>query len=76
MNAEHLRDFFECVRSRKEPLCPPEIGHRAASLGHIGSICLRLGGRPLRWDPEKEQFLNDGEANALLDRPMRAPWKL
>jgi len=44
----HMEDFMECVRTRKEPRCPPEIGHRTASSGHIGSICLRLGGRPLR----------------------------
>jgi hypothetical protein len=71
---DHMRDFFECVRTRKQPICPAEVGHRAASLGHIGAICLRLGGRPLRWDPGKEQFEGDREANTYLAREQRAPW--
>jgi len=70
----HIANFFECVRTRKEPLCPPEVGHRVASLGHIGSICLRLGGRPLRWDPQKEQFVGDTEANRYLAREQRKPY--
>jgi predicted dehydrogenase len=70
----HMEDFMECVRTRKEPLCPPEIGHRTASFGHIGSICLRLGGRPLRWDPVKEQFPGDAEANRYLAREQRKPY--
>jgi len=70
----HVQNLLECVRTRKEPLCPPEVGHRVASLGHIGSICLRLGGRPLRWDPEKEQFIGDAEANEYLARPQRRPY--
>jgi predicted dehydrogenase len=70
----HIANFFECVRTRQEPLCPPEVGHRAASFGHIGSICLRLGGRPLRWDPAKEQFAGDAEANRLVAREQRKPY--
>ncbi len=70
----HIENFFECVRTRKEPLCPPEIGHRAASFGHIGSICLRLGGRPLRWDAVQEQFIGDKEANRFLAREQRKPY--
>lgn len=70
----HMENFFECVRTRKKPMCPPEVGHRVASLGHIGSICLRLGGRPLRWDPEKEQFVGDAEANRYLVRQQRRPY--
>jgi hypothetical protein len=70
----HIENFFECVRTRKEPLCPPEIGHRAASFGHIGSICLRLGGRPLRWDTVQEQFIGDKEANRFLAREQRKPY--
>ena len=70
----HFANFFECVRTRREPLCPPEAGHRAASLGHIGAICLRLGGRPLRWDPEKERFAGDAEANRYVAREQRKPY--
>jgi predicted dehydrogenase len=70
----HVANFFECVRTRKEPRCPPEIGHRAASFGHIGSICLRLGGGALRWDPAKEQFDGDAEANRHVAREQRKPY--
>jgi hypothetical protein len=70
----HVQDFFECVRSRKEPRCPAEVGHRVASFGHIGAICLRLGGRPLQWDPVKEQFPSDSEANRFLALPQRKPY--
>ncbi|MBK7930950.1 MAG: Gfo/Idh/MocA family oxidoreductase [Bryobacterales bacterium] len=70
----HIRNFFECVRSRNEPVCPPEIGHRTASFGHIGAICLRLGGRKLTWDPVKEQFPGDAEANRHVAREQRKPY--
>jgi predicted dehydrogenase len=70
----HVENFFECVRTRREPACPPEIGHRAASFGHIGSICLRLGGRKLQWDPAKEQFVGDAEANRYVAREQRKPY--
>jgi predicted dehydrogenase len=70
----HVENFIDCVRTRKEPLCPPEIGHRSASFGHIGSICLRLGGRPLKWDPAQEQFVGDAEANRYLAREQRKPY--
>ena len=52
-----------------------EVGHRAATACHLGNIARWLG-RPLRWDPVEETFPGDDEANALLRRPMRAPWKL
>jgi hypothetical protein len=71
---EH-RDFLDCVRSRKEPYFPAEVGHRCASLCHIGNIAMRLG-RKLRWDPAKEAFVGDPEADLLRSRPMRAPWTL
>ena len=70
----HVANFFDCVRTRQQPMCPPEVGHRVASLGHIGAICLRLGGRPLRWDPDKEQFIGDAEANRHLAREQRKPY--
>ena len=51
------------------------LGHQFARTPVMDSIAANLR-RTLRWDPAKEQFLNDAEANALLDRPMRPPWKL
>ena len=68
-----MGNFFDCVRSRKQPICEPEIGHRSASLCHLGVISLRLG-RKLNWDPVKEEFIGDKEANGWLAREMRKPW--
>jgi predicted dehydrogenase len=71
---EH-RDFLDCVKSRKDPYFPVDIGHRVSSVCHIANLSIKLG-RKLRWDPKEERFENDAEANALLTRPMRSPWKL
>ncbi len=72
----HMGNFVECIRSRKDPICDAEIGHRSVTVCHLGNICLRLDGRKLAWDPQKEVFKNDREANAMLTRPMRGSWKL
>ena len=71
----HYRNFIDCVLSRKEPIAPVETAHRSITIAHLGNISLRLG-RDLRWDPDKEQVVDDPAANAMLSRPMRAPWKL
>jgi hypothetical protein len=52
-----------------------EIGHRSVSLCHLGNIATLLG-RKLKWNPEKEQFINDTTANRMLMRSMRAPWRI
>ena len=52
----------------------PEIGHRTASMCHMANIAMRLE-RPLKWDPDKEQFINDDEANRMLHVPQRSPWR-
>lgn len=71
----HKDNWLECVRTRREPICPVEIGHRTATVCHIGNIAYWLR-RSLKWDPKKEEFVNDPEANRLLQRPMREPWQL
>jgi predicted dehydrogenase len=71
----HYRDFVVCVRTRQEPAAPVDIAHRSAELCHIGAISVLLG-RGLEWDPDAESFLDDAEANRLLSRPMRAPWRV
>lgn len=71
---EH-RDFLDCVKSRKDPYFPVDIGHRVSAVCHLANIAIKLG-RKLRWDPEKEHFPDDAEANGMLSRPMRNPWKL
>jgi hypothetical protein len=70
---DHMKNFFDCVRSRKAPICDAEIGHRSVSVCHLGVIALRLG-RKLRWDPEKEAFLDDKGAESYLTSEMRKPW--
>ncbi|MHC4198513.1 MAG: Gfo/Idh/MocA family protein [Planctomycetota bacterium] len=69
------RDFLNCVKSGRDTYAPAEIGHRTITLSHIGNISMLLG-RKLRWDPERERFLNDERAGAMLSRPMREPWSL
>ena len=71
----HFRNFIDCVISRKEPIAPIETAHRSISIAHLGNISLRIG-RDLKWDPEKEQIVGDEEANRMLQRPMRSPWKI
>ncbi len=70
-----MKNFLECVRSRKDPIVDVEAGHRITSLCALGNIAYRIG-RKLRYDPVKEEFVNDPEASRLLSRPMRAPWHL
>jgi len=67
--------FLECVKSRKPTCSPIDVAHRSSTIGYIGDIAMRAG-RRLRWDPAKEVFIGDEEANKLLSRPIRAPWKL
>jgi predicted dehydrogenase len=72
---DHMGNFFSCVRSRKVPVAGVEVGHRSASLCHMGTIALRLGLK-LHWDPAREKFTGDGakEANQWLARTMRKPF--
>jgi len=71
---EH-RDFLDAVHARRDPYQPAEFGHRTATIAHIGNIAMWTG-RQLTWDPVKEEFPGDAEANRYLDRAMRAPWAL
>jgi predicted dehydrogenase len=71
----HLGNWIDCIRSRKKPIADVEIGHRSATMCHLGNIA-RWTGRRLRWDPAKEVFVGDDKANALLQRPMRKPYNL
>ena len=68
-------DFLTAIRTRNRPGADVEIGHRSATVCHLGGIAYRLR-RPLRWDPVREEFLGDDEANRLCDRAMREPWRL
>jgi hypothetical protein len=71
---EH-RDFLDAVHARRDPYQPAEIGHRVATIAHVGNIAMWTG-RKLTWDPETETFPGDAEANRYLARSMRSPWAL
>lgn len=69
----HVRDFFDCVKSRRLTVANPEVMHRSMSTVHAANICMWLK-RDMLYDPIKEEFANDVEANRLRSRAMRAPW--
>ena len=70
---QHIRNWLECIKSRKEPNSDLESGHRVATVCHLANISLRTG-RKIRWDADKEQILGDTEAAGMLVRPYRKPW--
>lgn len=71
----HMLNWLECIKTRQKPVADVEIGHRSTTLCHLGNIA-RWTGRPLKWDPVKEQFVGDEDANTYLDRPRRKPYVL
>lgn len=74
-SANHQRDWLDCIRTRKRPICDVEIGCRSVTVCHLGNLAY-WNHRRLKWDPKKEKFIGDKEANTWLDRPKRAPWKV
>ena len=68
------RDWVSCIKSRNKPFCDLEMGHRTATICNLGNMSLRLGGRAIRWDPEKEVVIGDKEAAAMCSKQYRAPW--
>jgi predicted dehydrogenase len=72
---DHVRDFLDCVKSRSETKAPVEVGHRSATVCHLGNIALKLKAK-LKWDPKVEQFVGprSEEANLLLNREERSDW--
>jgi predicted dehydrogenase len=70
---EHHGNWLDCIQSRKQPISPVEIGHRACSVCLITHISMKLG-RRLNWNPDTERFVNDDEANGMLSRPQRNPY--
>lgn len=66
----HMGNFFDCIESRRQTISDLESQHRSASTCHLANISMRLG-RPLNWDPEREVFVNDAEANTFLKREQR-----
>ena len=71
----HGKDFLDCVRSRKQPICDVEIGCRSVTVCHLGNLAY-WHHRRLKWDPVAEKFIGDAVANTWLNPPKRGPWKV
>jgi predicted dehydrogenase len=71
----HQRDWLDCIRSRKRPLCDVEVGARSVTVCHLGNLAY-WNHRKLHWDPIAWRFVNDAEADKWLDRERRDPWQL
>jgi hypothetical protein len=69
----HMRNFLDCIKSRRLTVANPEVMYRSMSTVHAANICMWLK-RDLKFDPEKAEFINDPEANRLRSRAMREPW--
>ncbi|MBE7500853.1 MAG: Gfo/Idh/MocA family oxidoreductase [Verrucomicrobiales bacterium] len=72
---DHHANWLKCVRSREQTYCSEELGHRTSSLGILTNIAYWTG-QSLRWDPERETFLDCAAANRLRSRTPRAPWRI
>ena len=75
VGAHHVRNFLDAVKSRRDPIEPVEVGHRTATLCHLGNIAMKLK-RKIKWDPGAEIIVGDDEATVMLSKPMRVPWTI
>jgi predicted dehydrogenase len=71
----HVQNWLDCIRTREKPLADVEIGHRSVSVCHLANITRKLN-RKLRWDPKREQFVGDSEANGLVSQARRKGYDL
>ena len=71
----HYQDWIDAIKKRSQPITNVEVGHRTASLCNLANIAYRLN-RTLDWDPAKEKFKGDGEANKQRTKKYRKPYKL
>jgi len=72
----HVRNFIDCIKSRRQTVCPPEIARAAALHAHIPNIAARVGEPLLLWDDENNRFTNSKAANELITPVYRSPWEL
>jgi predicted dehydrogenase len=70
----HKRNFIDCIKSRAQTIAPVELAHRSGTMCLLGDIAMHLDDK-LQWDPDKEKFVGNDEANRMLSRPFRKPWK-
>ena len=72
----HYRNFIDCIYTGNECIAPAEVAHRSITLSHLGNIAMTLGASKLKWDPVKEEFIGNDDANKMLKREYREPWVL
>jgi len=75
VSKNHHQNWLECIKSRKRTICDVEIGHRSATVCHLGNIAIRTG-RKINWDPAKQEIVGDAEASQRLSYAYRGPWSL
>jgi hypothetical protein len=75
LTVQHIRNFLDCVKTRRRTNCDMETGHRSTTFAHLANIALATKTR-IQWDPKKEQAINNRRANKLLHYEYRKPWKL
>jgi myo-inositol 2-dehydrogenase / D-chiro-inositol 1-dehydrogenase len=71
----HMTNFFECIKDRSLPISDVFSHHRTVTACHLANVAIRLG-RAVKWDPAKEEFPGDAEANAMMSRPQRKPYAI
>jgi predicted dehydrogenase len=71
----HHQNWLDCIKSRKAPICDVAIGHRSATVCHLGNIAVRTG-KKIQWDPAMQQIVGDAELAKWTTKAYRAPWKL
>ena len=71
----HRHNFLRCVRTREQPITPVDVGHRSITISHLGNMAMLLG-RKVRWDPEREEIVDDAAAARMVRRSMRSPWHI
>lgn len=79
VSTNHMANFLQCCRTRRQPICNVNVGHRSCSVCHLGTIATRFfPGQQLRWNPQDERFVGERAeaANTHLGRTYRAPWRL
>jgi predicted dehydrogenase len=75
VSRQHHQNWLECIKTRKAPICSVEVGHRSATVCHLGNIAVRTG-KTIKWDPVKEVIVGDADLAKWTGKPYRAPWQL
>jgi len=75
ISENHHQNWLDCIKTRKDPICNVETGHRSATICHLGNIAVRTG-KNVKWDPAKQTIIEDKDLALWTSRPYRSPWKL